>query len=222
MIPIVLRHISWPSKSHDANDNMPTQNQPSRLSPLKKAASPNQIVTRSQGSLEEGEPNIFHSISQRVNSYSLTNANYISNFDSKGIATNMNVITSTCHISRKKTTIHIVSKIRVNGMKGDSELTIMPNYLAKEVCHSLATMIWTSEFLRQYFQKRKKSDDMQLGWKEPCLMIVCHEGASSVDLSDFSPGYGYRDVRISGILYDGIPGLQKVAEQFAKECGVPC
>ena len=53
-------------------------------------------------------------------------------------------------------------------------------------------------------------------------MILCHEDASSFELSDFSPGYGYRDVRISGIPYDGIPGLQKVAEQFAKEYGVPC
>ena len=64
MIPIVLRHISWPSKSHEANDEMTTQNQSSGLLPLKKAASLNQIVTRSQGSPEEGEPNIFQSISQ--------------------------------------------------------------------------------------------------------------------------------------------------------------
>ena len=81
----------------------------------------------------------------------------------------------------------------------------MPNYRVKEVCHSLASTIRTSEFLHQYFQKRKKSDDMQLGWKKPHIMILCHEDASSFDLSDSSPGYGYKDVRISGIPYDGIP-----------------
>ena len=157
-----------------------------------------------------------------MNSYSPTNTYYILYFSSKGIAKNMNVVTSTCPITKKKTTIHIASKIKVNGMKGDSELTIMPNYLSKEVCHSLATTIRTSDLLRQYFRKRKKSDDMQPGWKEPRLMLLCHEDASSFDLSGRSPGYGYRDVRISGIPYDAIPELQEVAEQFAKGCGVPC
>ena len=41
------------------------------------------------------------------------------------------------------------------------------------------------------------------------------------DLADSGPGYGYKDVRIRGIPYDIIPGLQEIAEQFTKECGGP-
>ena len=52
-------------------------------------------------------------------------------------------------------------------------------------------------------------------------MILFHEDSSSFDLTESGPGYGYRDVRICGIPYNAIPGLQTIADQFAKECGVP-
>ena len=69
MLPIMLRHISWPSNEYEADNDMSTQNQPSGILPLelhhkilssKKAASLNQMVTRIQRSLEKGKPNIFH------------------------------------------------------------------------------------------------------------------------------------------------------------------
>ena len=101
-------------------------------------------------------------------------------------------------------------------MKGESELTIKPNYLQKEDCQSLASAIRESSYSRQYFQKRNTNDNMQLGWEEPRLMILFHEDTSSFDLFESGPGYRYRDVRICGIPYDAIPGLQTIADQFAK------
>ena len=133
----------------------------------------------------------------------------------------MNVIISTCPRTKEKTIIPISSKIKVDGMKGESELTIKPKYLCKEVCQSLAATIRESPHLRQYFQKRIPNDNTQPGWEEPRLMILFHEDSSSFDLTESGPGYGYRDVRICGIPYDAIPGLQTIADQFAKECGVP-
>ena len=52
-------------------------------------------------------------------------------------------------------------------------------------------------------------------------MILCHKDASTFNLSESGPGYGYQDVRICGIPYDAIPRWQKIADEFAKECGVP-
>ena len=73
ILPITMRHISWPSKDDKAHNNMSTQNQPSGILPLKlhhkilsskKAASLNQMVRRSQYCMEKGEPSILFFKSQ--------------------------------------------------------------------------------------------------------------------------------------------------------------
>jgi hypothetical protein len=49
----------------------------------------------------------------------------------------INVIIKTCPHTKKKTSMMIMSKMKVDGMKGNSELIIQPNYLSKDICGNL-------------------------------------------------------------------------------------
>ena len=76
---------------------------------------------------------------------------------------NINILISTSPHTKVKTLTRLTTKITVKGMKGDSELTVKPDYLSKELCNSLSDKIRQSMHLRQYYHKRQKNDEMRPG-----------------------------------------------------------
>ena len=100
-----------------------------------------------------------------------------------GISNTMNAIIKTCPHTKKKTSMRIMSKMKVGGMKGKSELTIQPDYLSKEICDSLSANIRNSKYLCQIIAKGKNYD-MHPGWLEPRIMMLCQSISCLLPVED--------------------------------------
>lgn len=109
-------------------------------------------------------------------------------------------------------TTTIDATTEVEGLLGQSQLTVHPRYLPPEVCESLVSSVLDSGFLRQYQRYGGTYD-------EPRLHVLCSQNASPID-SETGPGYCYKDVHMKAIQLDKIPGLETVATELAAFLGV--
>ena len=164
LLPIHLRNRFGCSQNNLALNKMVTRSgQISPMLPLKmvlpkKHMAHKRMITRSQFCQKKGKPNIVHIFITTDHNTDLVYISIIefSDAGSDDISNDVNAIISTCPHTKERTIIQLTSKMKVDGMKGKSELTIQPNYLSKEICDNLSANIQNSNYLRQYHRKRKK------------------------------------------------------------------
>ena len=88
----------------------------------------------------------------------------------------MNAIIKTCPRTKKKTAMRLMSKMKVDGIKGKSELTIQPNYLSKEICDASLQIFETQINCVNIIAKGKRMMTFAL----VCIMMSCHEDSLEV------------------------------------------
>ena len=108
--------------------------------------------------------------------------------------------------------IQITGAVQPPGLVGNSQLTILPNYIPPINCSMLRDELLRSNLFRQY----TRGDT----WEEPRLHVLFHASATSDDMQTTGIGYVYKDVQMKAHPMDTIPGLREFSDDLARALSV--